>query len=342
MIISHLAGAPYHLLNNVNLVSGLSLVFSRGYHHGWLATPFDAEKEHLQEEVSLRLVRKKQDGQITFDFHRPIEATTTIDSTVVPLNLLAFANYYHFLIEWLPSLLFLIANRVIDKHSVIATGLLHPNMWYGLHYAIQNLNKAMGQDIHIPIFQSRAMHAMLCSRVVYPTPSAHAVELIGGAITDYNYNTENIRLLRETFKPLWLKDSDRPRRKLYVQRNSNYRQTSNTHRIEEMARSAGYELVDPGKMGFLEQLRLFNSASHVMGPTGAWASNIVFVPDDAKVTVFYPESCFLESSCWGGLGRACGVQVEDVYGPISKLYEYQPIHSDFVIPEDRFADLLRA
>ncbi|HEX7887466.1 MAG TPA: glycosyltransferase family 61 protein [Phenylobacterium sp.] len=340
MIISQLPSGPYHLLDNVNLVSGTSLVYSRGFHYAWLGAPFDPEKEYLQEEVGQRIVRQDTSGQITFRFHQPIEATTIIDSKVVPLNLLHYTNYYHFLIECLPSLLYLVSTGVVDKHSVLATGLLHPNMWFGLHYAIQNLGAAMGQDIHIPIFQSRAMHAIQCRRAVLPAPSSHASELIGGGLTDYSYNAGNIRLLRETFKPQWTNPTDTPRRKLFIQRNSNYRRVSNAQPVEEMATRAGYEVVDPGQLNFLEQVRLFSSASRIIGPTGAWASNIVFVPDDAKVTVFYPDATIPESTCWGGLGRACGVQVDDLYAPISNRYDFQPIHSDFTIPEERLADLL--
>lgn len=342
MIVSPLPSAPYHLLDNVNLVSGTSLVYSRGFHHAWLSTSFDPEKEHLQEELGRRLVRQITNGKITFRFNNPVEATTNIGSTVMPLNLLHYTNYYHFLIEWLPSLLHLISTGVMDKHSILATGPLHPNMWFGLYYAVQNLNKAMGQDIHIPIFQSRAMHAIQCSRAVFPAPSSHASELMDGSISSYSYNAENIQLLRETLKPLWSSPGDEPRRKFFVQRNSNYRKVSNAQRLEEMAKRAGYDVIDPGQLNFLEQVRLFSSASRIIGPTGAWASNIVFVPDDAQVTVFYPESAITESTCWGGLGRACGVHVEDFYAPISNRYEAQPIHSDFVIPEERFADLLLA
>ncbi|MGC8000565.1 hypothetical protein, partial [Salmonella enterica] len=83
-----------------------------------------------------------------------------------------------------------------------------------------------------------------------------------------------------------------------------------------------------------DQVRLFSSASRIAGPTGAWLANLLFTRDDAKVSVFYPATCEAEKTIWTGLGDACGVEVQDIYCPVTLLRERQPIHSDFNIPLD--------
>ena len=131
-----------------------------------------------------------------------------------------------------------------------------------------------------------------------------------------------------------------PDRKLYVRRISDLRAVSNAEEVEQLARDAGYQVVQPELLNFLEQVELFSRASHIMGPTGAWAANLLFAPQNARIDIFCPEPSRTDRNIWVGLGEPLGMQVDITYCPVTKSH-YFPVHSDYSIPLETLKALLR-
>lgn len=324
MNLSHLPGGP-HVFENAALVCGMSMVFSPDLQQAITPAPFDSARALCEEEVARRLLRRVEDGRVSFDFAKPPEMMGRLAAEVIPLNLLHPQNYFHFLIEWLPGVAALLADGRAGERSMIASGLLHPNMW-------QALRILLGRR-QLPILQLKLNQAIACDTVLQPRPSYHAAELIGGGVTTASFDRQNLDVLRQAFRPLWSEPQARGR-KLYVRRVSPVRNLVNSAEVEALARTAGFEVVDPAQLSFVQQVKLFSQASQLAGPTGAWVANLAFVPEGAKVTVFHSELTRAERSHWGPLGDIFGLQLTELYGPVPKVWDRHAIHSDYLVPLD--------
>lgn len=334
MILTEVRNAPASVLNSALLVAGSGMVFSQDLTQGYTATPFDPSVDVTQEEVIRTLVRTTDADGTRFEFRQPPEVLAHLNRDAAPLNLMHPANYFHFLVEALPSLLSLIEQGFLSRDAILVSGLLHPNMWQALRYATQ--------PFPLPIMQLRPLQAVTCDRAILAPPSWHATELRSGGVSPSVFKPDNIALLRKAFQPLWLNLPPAQRIKVFIQRAAAHRALSNAQELEALAVAAGYRLVDPGRLTLLDQIRTFSAASHIVGPTGAWAANLVFA-NAAKVTILYPQPCAVDGeNLWGGLARVCGLEAEEIYGPVTQLHPQMPIHSNFMIPPDAIAARLTA
>ncbi|WP_374469882.1 DUF563 domain-containing protein [Phenylobacterium sp.] len=330
MAVTSLERSAVHKFQDATLVAGSSMVFSSDLARGSLLHPFNPTREYLQEEVMGRITRS--DGGARFVFAQPPRRVARLEGDAVPLNLIHPNNYYHFLIEALPSIVALNESGHITPDTTLVTGILHPNMWWALQYCLGRAR---------PTFlQLRLNQSVMCTRVVAAPPAAHAAELTDGSVSSYEYDWPAIRRLREVLAPLVARLAGDQRRKLFIRRRSPVRDLVNSEQLEQLATAAGYQVIDPGGLSFVDQVRIFSSASRVIGPTGAWAANLLLVPQDAQVTVLYPEPCRTGTSAWRGLGAAVGVEVRDLYCEVAVRNERQPIHSHFVCEPERLAEVL--
>ncbi|WP_296595297.1 glycosyltransferase family 61 protein [Phenylobacterium sp.] len=335
MIISQLrAGAAYEL-TDMALLSGSSLIYSPSLETGYTTFPLNLAQDLLQEEVMDRLRRTVRNDRVEFDFLRPVQRIGHLSQPAVPLNLIHPYNYFHFLIEALPSLVWLLDRKVVADDFVLVTGRLHPNMWTALNHII-------GPNA-LSILQLRLMQTVTCDKVVTAPPAAHAAQLVQGGTTDWQYNAEKLNLLRGRFQRELSAAAREPRRKLYVRRVSRVRNLSNAAEVEAAVKAAGYAVVQPETMGFFDQVRLFASASHIIGPTGAWAANLLFAPQDCRAAVFYPDAARIEKAVWDTMAATLGIHVRNVYCPVTTLRPPPfEIHSDFTATPEIMADLLNA
>lgn len=334
MHITPLRAAPVYVLPDTALLAGSALVYAKTLEGAVATFPFNPGRDLLSEETIGRLRRQLREGVWDFTIYGAVQDLGHVKQDATPLNLMHSANYFHFLIEALPSLIALIERKDVTENSVIVSGILHPNMWSALKYALGPLE--------LPILQLRTMQSVTCDRVVASQPSWHATHLRIGGISDSQYNAANLRLLRQRFAPLWEATPNRPTEKICIRRVSQYRNVTNIQEVERLAHEAGYRIVEPEHLSFFEQVELFSRASHIIGPTGAWAANLLFAPETAQIEIFYPETARTPRDIWAGLGEALGLNVEVLYCPITQPYKHYPIHSDFLIPLEHLAARLHA
>lgn len=316
---------------NASLIMGSGLVYEPNLANAWCLNPFDPETELLQEETAKRIQRVKADADLSFDFlHKPVNCGM-LKSPLYALCTTHPYNYYHFLIESLPDFLYLKQNQYIDDDFMIVTGLLHPNFRDALTIA---MNGATHTILKLKLMQKIDGELIMAS-----TGAVHGEERINGAPPLFQMKSERLLLLRNLFKEYWA-PSGHNRLKIFVSRKSIQRHLENMDDLEELARQAGYQVIQPEHMSFLEQIHVFSRAEKIVGPTGAWLANLAFVPDSAKVNVLYPQTCTINPTLWKSLGLVFGIDVEDHFCPITKFNDYQPIHSDFICPRELAMSLL--
>lgn len=333
LIVNELRGEPAHFINQAVLMAGSQMAYSAGLDTAYVASPFNPDVDLCPEETIRTLARVEKKGQIAFEFTQPPEIIGHLSRDVIAFNLLHAQNYFHFLIEYLPSLFALAKTNRVAPNAMIATGLLHANMWTALLAVIEHLS--------IPVIQLRKTQAVTCDRAILVTPSWHGAERISGVISDSTYNGDNIRQMREAFRPYWSAQGETGL-KLYLRRTGGQRLLTNADALEQMAVAAGYRVIDAATLSFEEQIRVFSGASHIVGPTGAWLANLIFTRENTRLTVLYPVTCESGVGIWTKLGEICGVQTRAMFGPVTLYRERQPIHSDFMIPPELFAAELAA
>ncbi|MBC7801774.1 MAG: glycosyltransferase family 61 protein, partial [Gemmatimonadaceae bacterium] len=177
-----------------------------------------------------------------------------------------YYNYGHLLVEVLPKLLH-IRRLGIDRFS-----LLYP--WSALAYLpiVQHVATVLGLGFEpVVCYNNQIMQA---DDVHWVGPVAR-------------HDRRKSQTLAELARCLTAVDpAEGGPRRLYVTRPPNaLRPIPNHGALETLARSAGYEVVDPAALSFPDQVRLFHGADHVIGPMGAALSNTVFMRPGTRVTM---------------------------------------------------------
>ncbi len=333
MKIIALNGLNAYCIPNAAIIIGSAMVYEQDFSIAYVANPFDVETELLSEETNKFIRRNSTNTELEFNFQRKIIQTGHIQGCVLKFNTIYPDNYYHFLIEALPSIISLLASEDLNERSVVVSGILHSNMLSAFNF--------ITFPMKISLLQLSEMRCVTADEVVITPDSAYGAHLIKGGVSDeYVFNKNNLRELRNFFKASKYYYTGIPNRRLFVRRRSPRRDLANSHSLEMIAKVHGFDIVDPGELSFFDQITLFSSASVVCGPTGAWVANMLFSASDTEYIIFYPNTYQPKKSLWSGLGEVLSINVTDIYCPISNLNSEYPIHSDFTVQEHAFEQLL--
>ena len=114
----------------------------------------------------------------------------------------------------------------------------------------------------------------------------------------------------------------RVQRRLYLSRGSApRRQILNEEELTRMLVSEGYEVVRPETLTVAEQVALFSEASHIVSPSGAALTNMIYAPPGAAIVSMY--SRYLHTGAgelyFDALAEACGHRFSVVMGDVTTL-----------------------
>ncbi|HTY87899.1 MAG TPA: glycosyltransferase family 61 protein [Candidatus Acidoferrum sp.] len=196
------------------------------------------------------------------------------------------ANYYHWLFECLPRLIYFIENirgiRPDEKFTLLVD---HNIQEQGLD--------AMRRLIRFPfeIEKVRRGEVVYCDQLLYPSAfwysldnSKHRVD----PYRDYAVDKYAVEMIRAAFRPLMKRE--KPSRKIYLPRlSTQVRRIINADQVEALMRARGLEFIYPHEFSFPEQVELFSSAQLVVGATGAAFSNLVFMQPGTRAVIFSPK-----------------------------------------------------
>lgn len=122
-------------------------------------------------------------------------------------------------------------------------------------------------------------------------------------------------------------------RKLYLSRSAAVRRrVDNEDELAAMLAAKGYEVIHPERLSVRQQIDLFATASHIVAPTGAALTNMIYAPPGAAITVLYNRLLIRSGGdlYYDALAEACGHRVAIVEcKPVSRLAQ-RPIDADLV------------
>jgi capsular polysaccharide biosynthesis protein len=118
-------------------------------------------------------------------------------------------------------------------------------------------------------------------------------------------------------------------KKIYIKRNSHYRNVTNAEEVEEMLVAKGFVVVEPEKLSFIEQVELFSSAEVVVGATGASFANLIFCKPETKIIILISDYKNMIYGYWQNMASAVGNKVTYVIGASDEIFSH--LHSNFQI-----------
>ena len=184
-------------------------------------------------------------------------------------------NYLHFLFENIGRILFLKEKNIKFK-PIIAIPIENEKAipYFSIHKFLDNPFKKIGIDtkeVFMPYHKYNKIYFLKSINTTIDT----LLHLESYSITS--------KLLRK-----YLREPGVPMDNIYISRryslNNNPRFINNEEKIEKYYYDLGYKIVYNENLTFTEQIELYKNAKHIVGISGTGLVNILFAPDDCKLT----------------------------------------------------------
>lgn len=195
------------------------------------------------------------------------------------------ANYVHWLTETLPKLALIDCIEVYRDLPYIIDEGLHQNIIESIGYL--NSNKR-------DIIQVRRGEMIAVEKLIAITPVAYVPFDFKPGIKpsklDINpssalYSPDGLQRLHKLLVARLGETNKTIKRRLFLRRTGKSRPMINSMEIEEMVLEQGFEIIEPERLSFADQVRLFSSAELIVSQGGAALGNIVFAPTGCHVIV---------------------------------------------------------
>jgi len=184
------------------------------------------------------------------------------------------SNYLHFLFEDIARILFLKENDILFKPILSVPVSSNFNKSYLDLYKFLNnpfikmeLNP---EDVLVPYMDYKQIKF---SKLI-TTHTEYLVHFEGYSIAS--------RLLRKYFR-----EPGKPKNNIYISRKyalNTPRSINDEEKIEQYYSKIGYKIVYNERLTFTQQIKMYSNAKHIVGISGTGLVNILFAPDDCKLT----------------------------------------------------------
>lgn len=293
---------------------------------------YDFERDYTSEELHGRALIDSKSRQIRWLLHdrapEPIPVAATFVDACAP-------NYAHWLTEVLPRIaLFCAEDRFLDIPIVVNHGL-HKNIMESLI-----LVAGAGREIiTLPIGRGLTVHELyITSATGYVPFERRERKLSGhshGTFHPYAFEFIRARLLAVAQQTVF----ENYPQLVVLRRNSSVRKLTSAPQIEQLLVEAGYSVVEPDKLSFLQQVKLFAHAKVVVASSGAALANIIFSPPTTEIWIFISKHPDTSYWYWQNMAAASNKVVRYILGEAVGGVS-RSIHDDFFILPDEVLQTL--
>ncbi|HYH95858.1 glycosyltransferase family 61 protein [Hyalangium sp.] len=244
-------------------------------------------------------------------------------------------NYFHWLVECLPKLVFLNTRPEFDGLPLLIGQNLHPN----LIHALEVINQ--GQR---PVIRLKDGELYQVRRLILPSDLCRILDRYEGmpvGETDAVLAPSWVRRTAQLLGSVRAAPARAPWRKLYLtRRNAGYRKVRNEHELELMFIEQGFEVVSLEGASFDSQVALFRQASLIVAPTGAALTNLMFCQPGTRVIVLSSNHEGSNFYIFSQLAQVMGLRLEYVVGRRSYQTTAYSVHDDYVISVDLLREVI--
>lgn len=197
------------------------------------------------------------------------EDRNVISEPVILASKRGVHNYGHFLVEIMPRLAFLKGNPLFYDRKI----LLHEEAVLNW----QEIFNSVGLDTEQVIHHKQPVN---CRDLVYPTLWTRHPFAIHPACIDYWKRWQSERK----------KTATKGRRFYIGRRDAGTRLLVNEQEVLKLLEGLGFESLNCGTMGFLEQVDAFAEAECIVSVAGAALTNMIFSPSKIPIICMAPET----------------------------------------------------
>ncbi|MDF0729868.1 glycosyltransferase family 61 protein [Pseudomonas entomophila] len=307
--------------------SNLIIHHERVLHHELFRVSHDYTSEEMHGHLVLKPKRRKAYAfRVDPDIERIDEAAIFTDALS--------SNYAHFMTEVLPRLAMFVKYAAPDMPLLIDAGL-HSNIMAAIRCVVGEERTLIllekGKRVRVGL-----VHVISnCGYV--PFERRPGSQQLSGH-SQGQFSPAALNAVREA---VWqgLGATDRAGLYLYIRRNSGYRNVVNAQEVEDALVRLGFEVIEPEKLSFAQQVHTFSAAKVVVGATGAAFANLIFCKPDTRIVIMIAGFENTSYYYWQNMACAVGNRVSYVFGDIQYAFG-QSIHSDFHVELNHVVDAI--
>lgn len=284
---------------------------------------FDSERDYTSEELYGRTLIDPKSSRIRWLLHDKVPEPIPVAATFVDA---CASNYAHWMTEVLPRIAMFCAEDRFHGVPIVVNDGLHKNIMESLFLVVG----AEREIISLPIGRALAVGELYLTSVTGYVPFERRKSKLSGH-SHGKFSPRAFELLRSNIDAFVGKDKGQGwPEKIFLRRNSGARKVTNAAELEQLMVSRGYVMVDPGKLTFLQQVKLFNNAKIIFAPTGAALSNAIFCQPGTQVAVLMAKHENMIYRYWCDMLTPIRINVGYVLGKIIENNNLG-IHGDFVV-----------
>jgi len=244
-------------------------------------------------------------------------------------------NYAHWLTEVLPRIAAFCAQDNVKRVPIIVDDGLHKNI-------LESLFLVTGPEREImtlPVGRGLLVDSLYVTSVAGYVPFDRRNETLGKH-SEGKFNPHGLELMRQMIaakaghgeRKSWPK-------KIYLRRNSGTRVVTNAAALEKLLVPRDFVVVETERLSFLEQVRLFENAQEIIGPTGAALANAIFCKPGTRLVVLMSKHEKMIYGYWLNMLAPLRIEVSYVLGVIDSK-RHLGIHGDFTVSSRDLLDML--
>jgi capsular polysaccharide biosynthesis protein len=242
------------------------------------------------------------------------------------------ANYAHWMTEVLPRISLFCENEKFNGIPLLVDAGLHRNL-------MESLRIVAGEQHEIVTLAPG--ETVLASELFVVSVTGYVpFERRSNRVKGHSHGTFSPQALLNLRQRIWRNlppTVRKPGTRIVIRRNSGIRIVTNEHEIEQALVARGFTAVEPERLSFEEQVKLFSNAEIVVGATGAAFANLIFCPPSAKIIIMISNYRHMPYWYWQNMACAVGNHVTYVLGSCTDTFAN--LHSNFRINP---ADVLSA
>ncbi len=323
ILVAEVPGAMVHGGSNLVLAGDVVL------HHDL----YDFPRDSTSEELHGRTLIDPKRGRIRWLLHD--QAPEHMACAAVFTDACA-ANYAHWLTEVLPRIAMFCAEERFAEVPLIVDSGLHINLMESLLLVAGGEREIICLPIGRAIAVERLYVTTACGYVPFGRRNAKLAGHSHGVFSPVALEKVRTRLIEVARGPGGGNDWTE---KIYLRRTSGTRKVVNVAEIEKLLVSHGFSVVEPEKLSFLDQVRLFSKVKVVVGSSGAALANALLCNKKTRVIVLMGKHSDMIYRYWQNMLAWADIEVIYVLGSIVDNNGLG-IHGDFMVDICDFGDLL--
>lgn len=290
---------------------------------------FDLQRDYTSEELHGRVLISVPKAKLRFTYR---DLTPLLLPDAAPFVDACAPNYAHWLTEVLPRLALFCSNRHFSGIPIIINSGLHDNILESIAFFAGESR----QIYALPIGRSITAEKVYATSATGYVPFERRSGSEAHGHSQGRFHPAAFARIRDVVIPVAVsQNTTQDFSKIYIRRNSGTRRVLNASELEQALVERGYAIIEPEKLNFIDQVRIFTRAKTIIGSSGAALANIIFANASANIYIMIGRHQGTSFWYWQNIATAVGCRVNYVFGDIEATAG-AAIHADFRIDIPKF------